>query len=162
MRRIGVVLIVAVQLFLLQTVRLGERLVCVAGASAPGLTCRRRISRVVGSSDDTFAISDARSVAFHVSGHTSSGHVSMNTSSIDAVDVRGRTVVLLSIPANEAGSAGEIEQQLRNLERATPPRFVFERDQRRTLWLFLAVVCGWWLAYFGMVRFARRRASPHA
>lgn len=64
------------------------------------------------SSDETFAIPDPGSVAFQASGHTTSSHAYMNTSSIAAVDNRGRTVVLLSVPESDLGKATEIEQQL--------------------------------------------------
>ena len=159
MRRIGLVLIVGVQLFLLQTVRLRERLECSAAAAGSGLNCRRIISRMLRSSDETLAIPDPGSVALQASGHTTSGHVYMNTSSIDAVDDRGRRVVLLSVSGKDAGDAPGIEQQLRGLRHAIPPHVVLERDERRTLWLFAAAVGAWWFAYFGLSHFRRAEAA---
>lgn len=158
MRRIGLLLIVGVQVFLLQTVRLRERLTCSADPAASGLSCRRIIRRVLHSSDETFAIPDPGSVAFQVSGHTTSSHAYMNTSSINAVDNRGRTVVLLSIPGTDVAYAAGVEQQLRELGRTAPPHFVFERDEGRNAWLFATVVGAWWIAYFGLNHFRRVRA----
>jgi len=91
MRRIGLLLVVGVQLFL-HTVRLRERLACSASTASPRLTCRRIVRRMLRSSDETVAIPDAGSVVFRSSGHTTSSHVYMNTSSIAAVDDRGRRV----------------------------------------------------------------------
>jgi hypothetical protein len=158
MAPIGLNLIATVQLFLLQTVRLSERLACSGDVATSALTCRRTIRRVLRSSDETFAIPDARSVAYRASGHTTSSHTYMNTSSINAIDNHGRDVVLLSVPNGAVSDAAAMEEQLRNLARSMSPGFVFERDDARNLWRFSAVVSLWWIAYFGLNRFRRQRS----
>jgi hypothetical protein len=160
MGRIGLLFIVAVQLFLAQSVRLSERLSCSSDGAAFGLTCRRTIRRLLRSSDETFAIPDGRTIAFQVSGHTTSSHVYMNTSSVVAVDTHGRAVILLSIPDRNMAEGTRVEQRLRDLSLGMPPPlFVFERDDGHTAWLFAMVSGAWWLSYLGLNHFRRVRAS---
>jgi hypothetical protein len=132
MAPIGLNLIATVQLFLLQTVRLSERLACSGDVATSALTCRRRIRRVLRSSDETFAIPDARSVAYRASGHTTSSHTYMNTSSINAIDNHGRDVVLLSVPNGAVSDAAAMEEQLRNLARSMSPGLSSSATTRRT------------------------------
>lgn len=158
MNRIVRLSIAGIQLFPLQAVQLNERLSCSADAKS-GLICRRAIQRILHSNEDTFLIQDGRSVTLQVSGHTTSSHVYVNASSIVAADSRGRTVVLLSVPEREVAGASAIVQHLRELGRATPPRFVYARNDGRTLWLFVAVTAAWWLFFFGLSHFRRVRTS---
>lgn len=158
MKRVGMLLLVVVQGFLLYAVRIRETLTCSEVAESPALTCRRIQSRLVRSRDESFNIPDARTVEFRVSGHTTASHAQVNTSSIEAVDSTGRRVVLLSIPARETADATRIEHQLRELALATPPRFSFERDESRTAWLFAEVIAAWWLLYLGISRRQRAHA----
>jgi hypothetical protein len=160
MNRVAILFLVALQAFLLYTVRVREQLTCSAVAATPRLTCRRIQTRLLRSRDESFVIPDAASVTFHVSGHTTASHASVNTSSIDAVDSIGRRVVLLSVPGQETADAVGFERQLRELHRATPPTFSVIRDESGTAWLILGIMVVWWLAYFGLSRFQAGRPRP--
>lgn len=154
----GFLFLVAVQGFLLYTVRVREQLTCSAAAASPQLMCRRIQTKLVRSRDESFDIPDAGSVTFHVSRHTTASHAQVNSSFIDALDITGHRVTLLSIRDQETADAERFERQLREIARASPPRFSFQRDESRTAWIFLGISAAWWLAYVGLSRFGRARA----
>src|SRR5437879_5259774 len=131
-KRMGLLLLVAVQGFLLYTVRVREQFTCSAAAPPPELTCRRIQTRLVRSRDESFDIPDARSVTFRVSGHTTANHAHVNTSSIEALDNAGQRVTLLSIRDQEAADAERFEHELRELAHASPSRSSFERAESRS------------------------------
>jgi hypothetical protein len=158
-KRAGLLFLIAVQVFLVYTVRVREQLTCAAKGAAR-LTCRRIQVRLIRSQDRSFDIPDAASVTFHVSGQTTASHVSVNTSSIDAIDDTGQRVILLSVPAPETADAAAVERRLRDLPHATPPTFSFARDESKHAWLMLGICAAWWLAYIASSRLRPGRLQP--
>jgi hypothetical protein len=158
-RLLGRLFLAGLSIFLLMTVRIGETLTCTADASAQSMSCRRVQSKLLYATDERFRVANARSIAFHVRGHTSPGHTSVNTSSVDAVDESGRSVVLLSIPERNVAYGSEIEQRLRTLEHATPPTFSFERNERRTAWFFAGAIGAFWVGVLTLERLRDRRPT---
>lgn len=154
----------AILLFIVSTIRLHEHLSCTADATGAGLFCDRVQTRVIVSSNEHLRIPDAESVALRLSSHTTSSHSAVSSSVIDARDENGRRVVLLSVPERNVVYAEDLERALRDIARSASRTVTFERDESRQVWMLIAALMGFALAYVLLLRFrnASRVAAANA
>ena len=146
----------AIGIFLLYTVRTHEKLSCVAGKDGV-VDCERVQTKVIASTDEHFRITDPVTVQFSISSHTTSGHNAVNTSVIQAKDVSGREVILLSVPERNVVYAEDLEKQLRAMAGKPGSVVRYERDESGNLRLFLILTAAFVSLYAIMMRFRNRR-----
>jgi hypothetical protein len=154
--KITALLLVAIAIFLLYAVRTHERLSCVAEKDVV-VVCERVQTRVIASTDEHFRIPDPLTVMLSISTHTTSGHAAVNTSVIQAMDMSGRKVILLSVPESNVAYAEELEKQLHAMVGRPGSVVIYDRDESRNLWLFLILMGVFASFYAIMLRFRNRR-----
>jgi hypothetical protein len=132
----------AIFLFLGYTVRVRERLSCVATVPNPVLECERVQTKLIASRDEHFRIPDRSTIELRLSSLTTASHTSTATSVIQARDSAGRRVILLSVPDREASAAGELVTRLRGGDARMTGPTTFERDESKQLWILVLVAAG--------------------
>lgn len=151
----------AILLFLVYTVRVRERLSCVAVIPNAGLECERVQTKLIASRDERFRIPDASTVELRQSSLTTASHTSTSTSVIQARDSAGRRVILLSVPERETSYAAELVARLRIVDAAATGPTTFERDESKELWILVLVTGGAIAAYTAFLKFRNsRRRDP--
>jgi len=159
--RFVLVALSAIVVFLAYTVRVRERLSCVAVLPDSGLECERVQTKLVAGRDERFRIPDPSSVELRVSSLTTASHTSTSTSVIQARDSAGRRVVLLSVPDREASGAAQLVTRLRTIDATATVPITFERDESKQAWIFVLATAGAIVAYTALLKFRNSRGLAY-